>query len=76
MAPRMMLARSGDWKMLVGKRKGRIELFRFPADRLESFDVAATQRDEVEHLKSLIDAWKKTIPTEANQDCCSKQRNK
>jgi arylsulfatase A-like enzyme len=67
--------RSGDWKMLVGK-KGRIELFRFPGDRLESSNVAKSHADEVEHLESLIDAWKKTIPTEADKHCLSKTRDK
>ena len=61
--------------MLVGK-KGRIELFRFPGDRLESSNVAKSHADEVEHLESLIDAWKKTIPTEADKHCLSKTRDK
>jgi arylsulfatase A-like enzyme len=68
--------RQGDWKMLIGKKNQRIELFRFPSDRLEKTDLSAKHAGEVARLRSLISNWEKTIPAKPNEACFSKTRQK
>ncbi len=68
--------RSGEWKLLVGKEKDRIELFRFPSDRLEASDLSTKHAPEVDRLMSLIEDWKRTLPARPNSDCFSSTRGK
>jgi len=69
-----LAVRQGPWKLLLGKDGSRVELFRFPGDRLEKTNLRDAHPDEVRRLTRLIDAWKATLPAEPNQDCLSKQR--
>jgi len=68
--------REGSWKLLLGKEANRIELFRFPSDRIEKTNLREEHPDEVRRLNALIDAWKKTLPAEPNEDCFSNQRDR
>jgi hypothetical protein len=70
-----LAVRQGSWKLLLGKEASRIELFRFPDDRLERTNLRHEHPDEVRRLRALIDAWKETLPAEPDKDCFSGQRN-
>ncbi|MBC8869880.1 MAG: sulfatase-like hydrolase/transferase [Planctomycetes bacterium] len=61
---------------LLGKEANRIELFRFPSDRIEKTNLRNEHPDEVRRLNALIGAWKKTLPAEPNRDCFSNQRDR
>lgn len=66
--------REGDWKLLVNEEPSRIELYDLSKDRSESTDLARQQPDRVEHLKSLIENWRASLPAEIPRDCISKKR--
>ena len=71
----MLAVRKDGWKLLVGMRKERVELFRFPSDRLETTNLAAAHADEVGRLMLLIDGWKRTLPTAPREGCLSSARD-
>ncbi len=71
-----LAVREGSWKLLLGKEANRVELFRFPSDRIEKTNLRDEHPDEVRRLIALIDAWKKTLPAEPDKDCFSGQRDK
>jgi len=71
-----LAVREGAWKLLLGKEAGRVELFRFPGDRLERTNLTDEQPDEVRRLKARLDAWKKSLPAEPGRKCFSGQRGK
>lgn len=70
------VVREGSWKLLLGKEASRIELFRFPGDRLEKHNLRDEHPAEVRRLSALIDKWKATLPTEPDKDCLSAERSK
>ncbi len=70
-----LAVRQGQWKLLLGKQEGQVELFRFPEDRLERTNLREKHADEVRRLKALIDAWKETLPEGPNQSCFSEKRD-
>ena len=69
-----LAVREGSWKLLLGKEASRVELFRFPSDRVEKTNLREEHPDEVRRLRALIDTWKETLPAEPNMDCFSGQR--
>ena len=69
-----LAVREGSWKLLLGKEASRVELFRFPSDRVEKTNLQEGYPNEVRRLIALIDAWKETLPAEPNEDCFSEQR--
>ena len=71
-----LAVRQGEWKLLLGREPQRIELFRFPADRLEKHNVRENQAGEVQRLRKLIDAWKATLPVAPKSNCFSDTRAK
>lgn len=71
-----LAVREGSWKLLLGKEASRVELFRFPSDRLEQTNLRDEHPAEVRRLSDLIDTWKKTLPAGPNEDCFSAQRDK
>ncbi len=68
--------RFGPWKLLLGREPGQVELFRFPADRLELHDVSAAQPEVVEELTALIDDWVAGLPQITDTNCFSAKRAK
>ncbi len=72
----MLAIRHGEWKMLVGKESSRVELFRFPADRLENHNVHDQHPEEVMRLRERMESWAKSLPAEANSDCFSIHRSR
>ena len=71
-----LAVRVGGWKLLLGKEPQQVELFRFPADRLERSNLRNSQNDEVKRLSTLIDGWKATLPVEPRKNCFSAERSK
>jgi N-acetylgalactosamine-6-sulfatase len=69
-----LAVREGSWKLLIGKERSRMELFRFPEDRLEQINIRGEHPPEVRRLTDLIDAWTQTLPREPNDACFSKER--
>lgn len=69
-----LAVREGSWKLLLGKEANRVELFRFPSDRVERTNLRDEHPEEVRRLSALIDAWRKTLPAEPNRECFSEQR--
>lgn len=70
-----LAVREGPWKLLIGKQPGRVELFRFPEDRLEQNNLQAQHPGEVNRLMALIDGWKSTLPPKADPGCFSTGRS-
>jgi len=70
-----LAVREGSWKLLLGKEVNRVELFRFPSDRIEQTNLRDEHQDEVRRLSDLIDAWKKTLPSKPNGNCFSAERS-
>lgn len=68
--------RSETGKLLLDRKRERVELFRFPADRLEKRNLVTKQRAEVARLRRLIDVWESTLPTAPNPNCFSAERSK
>lgn len=71
-----LAVREGPWKLLLGKDGSRVELFRFPSDRLERTNLRDAHPDELKRLTALIDAWKESLPAEPNEECLSKKRGR
>ncbi len=71
-----LAVREGPWKLLLGKEASRVELFRFPGDRVEKTNLRDMHLDEVRRLSALIDAWKTTLPAEPSKACLSAERSK
>ena len=71
-----LAVRQHGWKLLLGKEPQQVELFRFPADRLEKHNARDKQASEVERLSGLIDDWKASLPVAPNSNCLSSQRSK
>jgi N-acetylgalactosamine-6-sulfatase len=71
-----LAVREGGWKLLLGKDAGRVELFRFPGDRLERANLRDEHPDEVKRLKGLIEAWKQGLPARPSRACFSSQRGR
>ena len=71
-----LAVREGRSKLLLGKNPERVELFRFPQDRLEKHNLRGTRVTEVERLKALINGWTRTLPREPNNNCFSDERLK
>jgi N-acetylgalactosamine-6-sulfatase len=71
-----LAVREGGWKLLLGKEPQQVELFRFPADRLEKHNARDKQANEVERLSGLIDDWKASLPAAPKSSCLSAQRSK
>jgi N-acetylgalactosamine-6-sulfatase len=71
-----LAVREGSWKLLLGKEPGRVELFRFPSDRLETTNLCVSHPDEVHRLRGLLDEWTKTLPVEPSEDCLSRERGR
>ena len=69
-----LAVREGPWKLLLGKDPQQVELFRFPQDRLEKYNLRANHADEVARLKALLKAWTDTLPAEPNPECFSAER--
>jgi len=70
-----LAVREGPWKLLLGKEASRVELFRFPGDRVEQTNLREEHPDVVRRLSALIDEWNETLPENVNEDCLSNQRN-
>jgi arylsulfatase A-like enzyme len=70
-----LAVREGAWKLLLGKEPRRVELFRFPSDRVEKTNLRDKHPDEVRRLSTLIDTWKETLPAVPSEHCLSGQRN-
>lgn len=68
--------REGNRKLLLAKQAMRIELFRFPEDRLEKNNLARMELDEVRRLRTMLDAWITTLPGKPKASCFSNQRSK
>jgi arylsulfatase A-like enzyme len=66
----------GGSKLLVGKDPKQVELFRFPADRLEKNNLHPTEATEEQRLRALLSAWTATLPTRADPACFSATRAK
>ncbi len=71
-----LAVREGSWKLLLGNEADRVELFRFPTDRVEQTNLGQDHSDEVRRLTGLLDAWKATLPAKPNEKCLSAQRVK
>ncbi len=71
-----LAVREGKWKLLLGKDPQQIELFHFPKDRLEADNLQATQKEEVERLKTMLADWKTTLPDMPSNKCFSTERTK
>lgn len=71
-----LAVRDATGKLLLGRKRERAELFRFPADRLEKHNLFSKQPAEVKRLRRLIDEWQSTLPTEPNANCFSQERSK
>lgn len=71
-----LAVRDGNWKLLVGKDSQQVELFRFPQDRLELQNLAQDQPAEVARLKSLLEAWMKSLRDKPNENCLSTERSR
>ncbi len=70
-----LAVRSGGWKLLLGKDADRVELFRFPSDRLEKTNLAEEYPGEVRRLSRVLEAWKNSLPVEPNENCLSESRD-
>jgi N-acetylgalactosamine-6-sulfatase len=65
---------AGQWKLLLGKDPQRVELFRFPHDRLEKTNLQSAETIEVKRLKARLNEWKNTLPSEPSKSCFSAER--
>lgn len=54
--------RYGDWKLVVGKNRERVELFNIAEDRLENRNLVETNKEKRDELLSMWDEWKSTLP--------------
>ena len=68
--------RDGQWKLLVNKERGKLELYDLVSDWAEKQDVAAENPEIVKQLSSKLDAWKSSLPTTPSQNALSKAREK
>jgi len=68
--------RSGPWKLLLGEEHERVELFRFPGDRLETTNLAGRNPEVVKRLTERIDDWRKTLPEEPPARAFSEERER
>ena len=53
-----------DLRLILSRKSGNVELYRFRHDRLEQNDIAAEHAADVERLTAAIDAWERRV-TEA-----------
>ena len=47
----------GDWKLIVDRKAGEVELFDFSADPLERTDLSLREVEIERALRKAIDAW-------------------
>jgi len=71
-----LAVRDGHGKLLVGREPARLELFRFPEDRLEKTDLSTQDTTEVARLRQLLAAWTATLPAQPDPACFSRERKK
>ncbi|MEO2033931.1 MAG: sulfatase/phosphatase domain-containing protein, partial [Planctomycetaceae bacterium] len=71
-----LAVRTGQWKLLLGKSPGQVELFHFPDDRHEKYNRQHSEADTVKRLKSLIANWEVECAGVAGQACFSTARPK
>jgi len=64
----------GEWKLLVNKEFGRIELYNINTDWTEQENVAEQNPDIVKELQSKLDAWVITLPKNPSANCFSSER--
>jgi N-acetylgalactosamine-6-sulfatase len=69
-----LAVRQGEWKLLVGRNGQPMELFRFPADRLEQTDLSKSHPNEVTRLRKLLAQWQTSLPVSPDSECFSKER--
>lgn len=63
-----------NWKLLVGKDKGQVELYDLVSDPFEKSDLKEKNPDVVMSLMKQLEVWKKSLPAKADSSCFSKER--
>lgn len=54
--------RDGDWKLLAGKERERIELYNIANDRFEDENLAEQHPERVSRMLAMWDDWNSTLP--------------
>ncbi len=67
-------ARVGDWKLLVNKETGQVELYDIAKDWAEKNDVSKEYPEVVKNLTLKLDTWKRSLPKKPPVHVLSKSR--
>ncbi len=68
--------REGEWKLLMSKDLGRIELYDIPADRAEANNLIEKNPEVVKQLKEKLSRWLEQLPETPDPKSFSKLRKK
>lgn len=64
----------GPWKLVMNNKINRVELYNIDQDWAEQNNLVDQEPEKVKELIAKINAWEKTLPTEAPANCVSKER--
>ncbi|WP_372776069.1 sulfatase [Mangrovibacterium sp.] len=64
----------GEWKLLVNKEFGRLELYNINTDWAEQENIAAQNPAKVKELEAKLAAWVSTLPVNPPSNCFSSER--